>query len=120
MDGRLKTLRNVAILLLIAAAVEFLPGGGRAASTFSTALGVVFLAGLAYGAFWFYRRHRLGIYGLGDQRRGLLYGALAVGIVTVAAKPRMWETGFGEFVWFVLLGLVAYTLLALFRYSRSY
>jgi hypothetical protein len=120
MDDRLKILRNLAILLAIAAAVKFLPGGGRAANTFSEVLSVVFAAGLAYGAFWFYRQHRLGIYGLGDERRGLLYGALAVGVVTVAAKARMWESGFGEFVWFVLLGLVAYTLLALFRYSRSY
>ena len=41
-------------------------------------------------------------------------------MVTVAAKTRMWETGFGELVWFVLLVLVAYTLFALYRYSRSY
>ena len=32
----------------------------------------------------------------------------------------MWETGFGEFVWFVLIGLVVYTFVALYRYSRSY
>ena len=56
----------------------------------------------------------------GDRRRGLLYGAIGVGLVTVAAKPRMWETGFGEFVWFVLIGLVVYTFVALYRYSRSY
>ena len=43
-----------------------------------------------------------------------------MGTVTVAAKPRMWETGFGEFAWFVLVGMVVYTLFALYRYSRSY
>jgi hypothetical protein len=120
MDSRLKILRNIAILLLIAAAVDFLPGGGRVASTFSIALGVIFAAGFGYGGFWLYRRNRIDIYGLADERRGLLYGALAVGILTIAAKPRMWETGFGELLWFVLLGVVAYTLLALYRYSRSY
>jgi hypothetical protein len=120
MDDRLKTARNVAILLLIAAAVDFLPAGGRVANTFAATLGVVFVAGLAYAAIWFYRRQRVGIYGLGEQRRGLLYGALAVGVVTLAAKDRMWQTGFGEFAWFVLLGLAAYTLIALYRYSRSY
>ncbi len=120
MDDRWKTARNIAILLLIAAAVAFLPGGTRAAYTFSTALGVVFAGGLAYAGVWFYRQRRIDIYGLGDNRRALLYGALGVGVVTLAAKPRMWETGFGEFVWFVLLGLVAYTLVALYRYSRSY
>jgi hypothetical protein len=120
MDDRLKIVRNVAILLVIAAAVEFLPAGGRVANTFATALGVAFAAGLGYAAYWFYRRHRVGIYGLGEQRRGLLYGALAVGAVTLAAKARMWQTGFGEFAWFVLIGLVTYTLVALYRYSRSY
>lgn len=120
MDDRLKTTRNIAILLVIAAAVAFLPGGGRAASTFSTALGVVFAAGIAYAGMWFYRSNRVAIYSLGDRRRGLLYGALGVGVVTLAAKPRMWETGFGEFAWFVLVGLVLYTLVALYRYSRSY
>ncbi len=116
----MKTARNIAILLLIAAAVDLLPGGGRAASTFGAVLGVVFAAGLGYAAIWYYRRNRVAIYSLGDQRRGLLYGALAVGVVTVAAKERMWQSGFGEFVWFVLLGLVVYTLVALYRYSRSY
>jgi hypothetical protein len=120
MDDRLKTARNVAILLLLAAAVDFLPAGGRAANTFATALGVVFAAGLAYAAIWFYRRQRVGIYGLGERRRGLLYGALGVGVLSLAAKDRMWQTGFGEFVWFVLIGLTAYTLVALYRYSRSY
>jgi hypothetical protein len=120
MDDRFKTARNVAILLALAAAVAFLPGGGRAANTAGTILGVLFSVGLAYAALWFYRARRADIYSLGERRRGLLYGALGVGAVTLAAKPRMWETGFGELVWFVLLGLVAYTLFAVYRYSRSY
>ncbi len=120
MDDRFKTARNVAILLLIAAAVAYIPGGGRAANTFATVLGVVFYLGIAWAAAWFYRSNRVTIYGLGDRRRALLYGALAVAVVALAAKPRMWATGFGEFIWFVLIGLVAYTLLALYRYSRSY
>jgi hypothetical protein len=120
MDDRLKTARNVGILLLLAAAVAFLPGGGRAANTFATALGVAFAIGLAYAGYWFYRQHRVDIYSLGDNRRALLYGAIGVGVVTLAAKDRMWVTGFGELVWFVLLALVVYTLFAVYRYSRSY
>jgi hypothetical protein len=117
---RLKTARNVAILLLLAAAVAFLPGGGRVANTFATILGVAFGAGLAYAGLWFYRQHRVAIYSLGERRRALLYGALGVGVLTFAAKTRMWATGFGELVWFVLLALVGYTLFALYRYTRTY
>jgi hypothetical protein len=117
---RLKTARNVAIVALIAAAVEFLPGGGRAAEAFAGALWVVFAAGLAFFGYRLYRERRVDLHSLGDRHRGLLYGALAIGYVTVAAQPRMWHTGFGEFVWFALIGLTAYALLAVYRYSRTY
>jgi hypothetical protein len=117
---RMKTARNIAILMLIAAGVDFLPGGGRAANTFSAGLSVAFLGGLAYLLVRLYREHRVSLHGLGDQRRALLYGALAVGVLAVTARPRMWQSSVGEFVWFVLMGLVAYTLVALYRFTRTY
>ncbi|HEV3322020.1 MAG TPA: hypothetical protein VG147_07500 [Solirubrobacteraceae bacterium] len=120
MDDRKKTVRNVAILLALAAVVAYLPGGGRAAATFQTILGVAFMLGLGLAGLRIYLSRRVDIYSLGDRRRALLYGSIGVAVVTVAAKPRMWETSFGEFAWFVLVGLVAYTLFALYRYSRSY
>ena len=120
MDDRKKTVRNVAILLLLAAVVAFVPGGGRAAATFQTILGVVFMLALGYAGLRLYMSRRVDIYSLGDRRRALLYGSIGVAVVTVAAKPRMWETSFGEFAWFVLVGMVVYTLFALYRYSRSY
>lgn len=116
----LKTARNVAIVALIAAAVEFLPGGGRVAEAFAAALWVVFAAGFAYFAYRLYRERHVDLYGLGDRYRALLYGALALGFLVAAAQPRMWLTGLGEFVWFVLVGLAIYALLAVYRYSRTY
>src|SRR5580704_6429090 len=113
---RLRVARNVAIIALIAAAVEFLPGGGRAASAFAAALWVVFAAGAAFFGYRLYREHRVSLYSLGERHRALLYGAVAVGFVTVAAQARMWRTGFGEFAWFALIGLTVYTLLAVYRY----
>ena len=72
MDDRWKNARNIAILLLIAAVVAFVPGGGRAASTFSTVLGVVFAAGFAYAGVWFYRQRRVDLRGRSGRRsRGL-------------------------------------------------
>jgi hypothetical protein len=32
----------------------------------------------------------------------------------------MWETGLGEFIWFVLVALVVYAVLEVYRYSRTY
>jgi hypothetical protein len=117
---RLRIARNVAIVALIAAAVEFLPGGGQAASAFAAALWVVFAAAIAFFAYRLYREHRVSLYGLGDRHRALLYAAAAVGYVLAASRVRMWQTGLGEFAWFALVGIVVYTLLAVYRYSRSY
>jgi hypothetical protein len=117
---RLRVARNVAIVALIAAAVEFLPGGGRVVSAFSAALWVVFAAGLGYFAYRLYRERHLDLDGLGDRHRALLYGAIAVGFLTLAARPRMWATGLGELLWFALVLLVVYALLTVYRYSRTY
>jgi hypothetical protein len=117
---RMKTTRNVAIVALIAAAVFVLPGGGRAASTFEAALVVAFGLGIVYAGVRLYREHRVALHSLGDGYRGLLYGAVALGVVVVGARARMWQTGTGELLWFVLIGLVGYGLLTVYRFSRRY
>ena len=99
---RLKIFRNIAIVAAIAAGVYFLPGGGRAANTFEAALWVAFGVGIAYlGAAPVSRTPRRAAR---PRRchRGVLYGAIAFAVFLLAARARMWETGVGELVWFVL------------------
>jgi hypothetical protein len=117
---RMKNLRNIAIIVAIAAAVYFLPGGGHVASTFEAALWVAFAVGIAYLGLRMYREHRLTLHSLGDRHRAVLYGAVALAVFIFAARSRMWETGSGELLWFVLLACVVYALLEVFRHSRSY
>jgi hypothetical protein len=117
---RAKTARNIAILVAIAAAVYVLPGGGRAARTFEAALWVAFGTGIGYLGVRLYREHRISLHSLGDRHRGILYGAVALAVFAWAARARMWETGLGELVWFLLVGLVVYALLEVYRYSRTY
>lgn len=117
---RLRALRNVAIVALIAAAVQFLPGGGQVAEAFAAALWVVFMAGAGYLCYRLYRERRVDLYGLGSRYRAMLYGALAVGYAALAARVRMWETGAGEAAWLALIALCAWGLLVVYRYSRSY
>jgi len=116
----LKTTRNVAIVVVIAAAVYLLPGGGRVASTFEAALWVAFGVGIGYLGLRLYREHRVAVYSLGDRHRATLYGALALGVLLFLARTRMWETGAGEAVWFALLAVVIYALFAVFRRWRAY
>jgi hypothetical protein len=132
---RTKTLRNVAIVLTIAAAVYLLPGGGRAANTFEAALWTAFGIGIAYLGLRLYREHRVTLYGLGDRYRGLFYGAIALGVVAILARTRMWYEvqvrgltvvqvhrwgGWGEIAWFALVALVVYSLLVVYRRWRTY
>ncbi len=117
---RMRTARNVAIVVVLAALVAFLPGGGRAAAGFESALWVAFGVGFAYVGLRFYRERRVSLYGLGDRHRALLYGGLALALFLWIARSRMWETGLGELAWFVMLGGVAYALMEVYRHSRSY
>src|SRR5215469_9192301 len=76
----MKALRNIAIILTIAAAVYLLPGGGRAANTFESALWAAFGVGIAYLGLRLYREHRVTLYSLGDRYRALFYGAIGLGV----------------------------------------
>jgi hypothetical protein len=117
---RAKTLRNVAIIALIAAAVVFIPGGGRATRIVEALLAVAFCVALGYLALRLYRESRTAVHLLGDGYRALLYGAVAAAATLALAKVRMWETGLGELLWFVAAGCVVYALLAVYRRWRSY
>ena len=117
---RARTARNIVIVLLIAAAVYALPGGGRAANIFESVLLIGFGVGLGYLGLRLYRENRVALHGLGDRYRALLYGAMALGMVLVVGQKRMWQSGIGELAWFVLAGLVVYALIAIYRYARSY
>ncbi len=120
MTDRLKTTRNVAIVLLIAAAVYLLPSGGQVAHTFEALLYVGFGVAIGYLGLRFYREYRVALHGLGDRYRGLLYGAIAAGLLVYMSRVRMWQTGIGELLWFVLVGGIVYALVVVVRRWRAY
>lgn len=120
MTDRLKTARNIAIVALIAAAVYFLPSGGQVAHTFEAFLYIGFGVAIGYLGLRFYREQRVTLHSLGDPYRGLLYGAIAGGVFIFMARVRMWQTGAGELLWFVLLAGIAYALVMVFRRWRAY
>ena len=99
----LKNVRNIAIVLAIAAVVDIVPGGGTAADVVVTAVSLIFLAALAWVASLSYREHRNTLYSLGDRRRGLLYVAIAVLAVTLTATSRLWSSSLGSVAWLVLI-----------------
>lgn len=120
MSDRVRNLRNVAIVLLIAAAVYLLPSGGRAASTFEALLYIGFGLAIGYLGLRIYRENRVSLHGLGDGYRGLLYGSIALALLLWLSRGRMWETGLGELLWFALAGGIVYAAILVIKRWRAY
>jgi hypothetical protein len=120
MTDRVKVVRNVVIVALIAAAVYFLPSGGQVAQTFEALLYIGFGVAIGYIGLRFYRENHVALHSLGDRYRGLLYGGIAVGLLAFMARPRMWLTGIGELFWFVLIAGVVYAFVVVFKRWRAY
>jgi hypothetical protein len=116
----LATVRNIAIIVALAAVVAIVPGGGAAANTVLQAASLLFLSVLAWFALIMYRQHRSSLYSLGDRRRALVYAALAVATLTLTATPRLWNTSTGSVVWLILMGLCIYAVVAVAWAARRY
>jgi hypothetical protein len=112
--------RNIAIILLLAAAVYALPGGGTAALLVYALLSVAFAGALGFFCVRFYLEHRVDIYGLPDRERGLLYGALAVIVLTTCAAPRLFATAPGVAVGAAIYGGSIFSLVHVYRTWREY
>ena len=68
----------------------------------------------------FYRERRMDILGLPDRWRATLYGALAVIVLAMAARPRLIETGGGTILWLAAVAGSGYALYRVWRQYREY
>jgi hypothetical protein len=99
-----QTLRNVAIVLVLALAVAFAPHGGNVADAILTAITMGFLAGIVWTLFVLSRQNQLTLAALSDGRRALLYGALGLIALLIAGSDEMFSSGGGTLAWILLLG----------------
>lgn len=116
----LATARNIAIILIIAALVVLVPGGGTGAHVALQAASLIFLGTIGWFAMVMYRQYRVSLYSLGDRRRAILYGAVALAVLTLSATPRLWATSGGSVAWLVLIGLAVYAVVAITLSARRY
>ena len=114
------TVRNVAIVLVLAAGVAFVPGGGTTAGLIGGILSTLIMVSLVFFAYRFYRDHRLELDGLGDRWRGLLYGAIGAVVLALASLPRLRDSSGGTLLVIALLGGAAYAFYAVWRHYREY
>ena len=112
--------RNVAIVLALAALVAFLPGGGDASAVIGAILSTLVIASFVMLGARYYREHRLDLVGLGDGWRATLYGAIAVVVVAMAARDRLFDSGGGTILWLAALAGAVYAVYLVWRHSREY
>ena len=114
------TLRNIGIILLLAVAVFALPGGGTGAAIVSALIGIAFSVAIWFFLMRMYREHRMTIFALGDRYRAIFYGSLAGLLFAGASAARWWDSGGLTVLWFVVVGLAIYGLVATYRHWRAY
>jgi hypothetical protein len=115
-----RTVRNVLIVLAIAAIVALVQGGVTAANVAIQAVSLVFLGTIVWFLSLTYRQYRTTLYGLGDGRRALLYVALGVGTLTLTATSRLWASGAGSVAWLLLLAGSIYAVFTVVWSARKY
>jgi|SRR5215218_2241173 len=118
---RRRTAIGLLAIAVIALLIVVLPAGGDVVDVVSGAVQVAFLAALAFAAVRLYRSQGMWLNSLPDRDRGVLYGALSIGVLTIVAQDRFREVGSGGTVlWFGALAACGVAIYWVWRESRRY
>jgi hypothetical protein len=91
----MQTARNVAIILVLAAIVDLVPGGGDAAETIMVAITMAFAAAISWFVYRLYRQQEMTMLTLTDGRRAIMFGAVGAILLLIAGfeEFRAWDGG---------------------------
>jgi hypothetical protein len=115
-----RNLRNIAIVMLLAAIVAFAPAGGNAAEVVMTLITMGFLAAIAWTLYTLSRQNELTLMSLSDGRRAILYGALGMIALLIAGSDEMFDSGGGTLAWILLLGASVGAIWKVWSEANSY
>lgn len=116
----MKTARNVAIIMLLALGVAFLPGGGNAVATVTTAIAMAFLAGITWMLYTLSRQNQLTLATLSDGRRAIFYGAFGMLALLIAGQDKLWASGGGTLIWILLLAASVVAIYRIWTEANTY
>jgi hypothetical protein len=116
----MRTARNVAIILLLAAAVDLLPGGGAAAETALVALSMAFCAAIAWFVFRLYNQQEMTLMTLTDGRRALLYGAVGAIALLIVGFEEFESWSGGILLWIALMAAAIGAIFIVWRDATTY
>jgi threonine/homoserine efflux transporter RhtA len=115
-----KAARNVAIIMVLALGVAFLPGGGNAVDTITTAIGMAFLAGITWSIYILSKQNQLTLATLSDGRRAIFYGAFGMLALLIAGQDKLWSSGGGTLLWVLLLGASIVAIWRIWTEANTY
>lgn len=116
----LQTVRNIAIILALAAGIDFLPGGGAAAATVLSALMLIFLAAIAWLLYRVYREQQLTLATLTDARKAGLFGAVGAMALLVVAYDDFRSWNGGIVLWIALMAGCVGIIFLIWRAATTY
>ena len=116
----MRTLRNIAIILALAAVVDFLPAGGAAADTVMAALSMIFFAAIAWFVYRLYREQQLTLSTLTDLQKAGLFGAVGGIALLVVAYDEFHSWSGGVLLWIALLAGCIGGIVLIWRKATTY
>jgi hypothetical protein len=116
----LQTIRNVAIIALLALAIDVLPGGGEAADAVLSALTMCFLAAIAWLVYRLYREQQLTLASLTDARRAGLFGAVGAIALLVVGYDEFASWSGGVVLWIALMAGCVGAIFLIWRDATTY
>ena len=117
----MRTVRNVAIILILAVPVAFVPGGGGVADAVLAALAMAFLASIAAAARQIYRENRLTFDSLPDDQRGVLFVAIGVIVLMIAGAGKLLGGGgVGAVIWVTLMACAVIAIIGVWMRAHTY
>jgi hypothetical protein len=110
-----QTIRNVAIIMLLALVVAFVPGGDAAADTILVALSMVFLAAIAFAVARLYRDQQLTLSAMQDSRRAILFGAVGAIVLLIVGFEQFSSWDGGVLLWIALMAAAVAAIFVVVR-----
>lgn len=115
----MKAIRNVAIIVLIALALTFLPAGSNIASGLLTALGLVIGVSIVAMLIDLWRRTGLQRDAFTDRQRWLIYGSCGAIALMIVGADEMLASGPGTVAWIAILALSGWLIFNTWREAQS-
>jgi hypothetical protein len=111
--------RNIAIILLLALIVDLVPGGGNLAQAVIAAVGIIFLAMIAWSGYVFYRQNRLAYLGLTDRQRAMFLGGLGGIVLMIGGASKLTATSGGSLIFIAVLIFAVLAIVKVVTEARS-